>query len=60
MRMQQAKRLFERDPSLHVSEVAGAVGYRRPHQFAKAFHRHNGLWPKDFRRQCREERMASY
>ena len=32
-----------------VREVANRVGYRQPAQFAKAFRRHCGVSPSDFR-----------
>ena len=32
-----------------VREVAHRVGYRQPAQFAKAFRRHHGTSPSDFR-----------
>lgn len=35
--------------SLTVREIAYRVGYRQPAQFAKAFRRHHGLSPSDFR-----------
>ena len=35
--------------SLTVREVAHRVGYRQPAQFAKAFRRHHGLAPSDYR-----------
>ena len=35
--------------SLTVREVAHRVGYRQPAQFAKAFRRHVGMSPSDFR-----------
>lgn len=34
---------------LTVREVAYRVGYRQPAQFAKAFRRHHGVSPSDFR-----------
>jgi AraC-like DNA-binding protein len=34
---------------LTVREVAHRVGYRQPAQFAKAFRRHHGLVPSDYR-----------
>src|ERR671924_675807 len=34
---------------LTVREVAYRVGYRQPAQFAKAFRRHHGASPSDFR-----------
>ena len=35
--------------ALTVREVAHRVGYRQPAQFAKAFRRHPGLAPSDYR-----------
>jgi AraC family transcriptional regulator, regulatory protein of adaptative response / methylphosphotriester-DNA alkyltransferase methyltransferase len=35
--------------TLTVREVARRVGYRQPAQFAKAFRRHVGVAPSDFR-----------
>jgi transcriptional regulator GlxA family with amidase domain len=35
--------------TLTVREVAHRVGYRQPAQFAKAFRRHHGLAPSDYR-----------
>jgi AraC family transcriptional regulator, regulatory protein of adaptative response / methylphosphotriester-DNA alkyltransferase methyltransferase len=35
--------------SLPVREVAQRVGYRQPAQFAKAFRRHIGVAPSDYR-----------
>jgi two-component system response regulator YesN len=32
-----------------VREVAHRVGYRQPAQFAKAFRRHHGVAPSDYR-----------
>lgn len=48
VRMARAAELL-RDPSLPVNRIASAVGYRRPAQFAKAFRRHHGRPPSDFR-----------
>jgi AraC family transcriptional regulator, regulatory protein of adaptative response / methylphosphotriester-DNA alkyltransferase methyltransferase len=44
VRMEQAEGLL-RDGSLRVREVADAVGYSQPAQFAKAFRRHHGRPP---------------
>ena len=35
--------------ALTVREVAHRVGYRQPAQFAKAFRRHHGVAPSDYR-----------
>jgi len=38
---------------LTVREVAHRVGYRQPAQFAKAFRRHHGVSPSDYRSSIR-------
>ena len=48
VRMDRAADLLGRD-GLRVRDVARAVGYRQPAQFAKAFRRHHGRSPSDFR-----------
>ena len=57
VRMDAAADLLGRG-SLTVREVAQRVGYRQPAQFAKAFRRHHGLAPSDFRADSRLERAA--
>src|ERR671931_201419 len=41
-----------------VREVAHRVGYRQPAQFAKAFRRHHGVAPSDYRAQRTRERRG--
>ncbi len=48
VRMSRAADLL-REGSLAVNQVASAVGYRQPAQFAKAFRRHHGAPPSSFR-----------
>jgi AraC-like DNA-binding protein len=48
VRMQKASELLG-SRALTVREVAHRVGYRQPAQFAKAFRRHKGVAPSDFR-----------
>jgi AraC-like DNA-binding protein len=48
VRMRVAAEML-RSRSLTVREVAHRVGYRQPAQFAKAFRRHHGVAPSDFR-----------
>jgi len=48
VRMERAAELL-RVPSLTVRDVARRVGYRQPAQFAKAFRRHHGVAPSDYR-----------
>src|SRR4051794_11442154 len=48
VRMQKAAEMLS-TRTLTVREVAHRVGYRQPAQFAKAFRRHQGVAPSDFR-----------
>jgi AraC family transcriptional regulator of adaptative response / methylphosphotriester-DNA alkyltransferase methyltransferase len=48
VRMERAADLL-RIRGLTVREVAHRVGYRQPAQFAKAFRRHHGVAPSDYR-----------
>ena len=48
VRMQRAAELLSRR-GMTVREVARRVGYRQPAQFAKAFRRHLGVAPSDYR-----------
>jgi AraC family transcriptional regulator, regulatory protein of adaptative response / methylphosphotriester-DNA alkyltransferase methyltransferase len=48
VRMERAAELLA-GRHLTVREVANRVGYRQPAQFAKAFRRHQGVAPSDFR-----------
>src|SRR4051794_36357661 len=48
VRMEQAAQLLH-NHSLTIRQVARRVGYRQPAQFAKAFRRHHGVAPSEFR-----------
>jgi len=48
VRMDRAAELL-REGRSPVNQVASAVGYRQPAQFAKAFRRHHGAPPSTFR-----------
>src|SRR3712207_435115 len=48
VRMERAADLLG-DGAVPVNQVASAVGYRQPAQFAKAFRRHHGTSPSAFR-----------
>jgi transcriptional regulator GlxA family with amidase domain len=48
VRMERAAEMLRQGGS-PVNEVATAVGYRQPAQFAKAFRRHHGAPPSTFR-----------
>jgi AraC family transcriptional regulator, regulatory protein of adaptative response / methylphosphotriester-DNA alkyltransferase methyltransferase len=58
VRMERAAQLLARR-SVTVREVAHSVGYRQPAQFAKAFRRHHGVAPSDFRAGRSSERLAA-
>ena len=49
IRMAEASKLLSESPPMTVREVANAVGYRQPAQFAKAFQREVGMPPTEFR-----------
>jgi AraC family transcriptional regulator, regulatory protein of adaptative response / methylphosphotriester-DNA alkyltransferase methyltransferase len=48
VRMEVASELLRQNGTT-VRQVANAVGYRQPAQFAKAFRRHHGVSPSEFR-----------
>jgi transcriptional regulator GlxA family with amidase domain len=48
IRMERAAELL-RSERLSVREIAARVGYRQPAQFAKAFRRHLGVAPSEYR-----------
>jgi AraC-like DNA-binding protein len=58
VRMDRAAEMLQ-TRGLTVREVAHRVGYRQPAQFAKAFRRHHGLAPSDFRASRRFGALAA-
>ena len=58
VRMERAAELL-RIRGLTVRDVAHRVGYRQPAQFAKAFRRHHGIAPSDFRANGRFSRLGA-
>ena len=58
VRMERAAELLSRR-AVTVREVAHSVGYRQPAQFAKAFRRHHGVAPSDFRASRAGEQLAA-
>jgi AraC family transcriptional regulator, regulatory protein of adaptative response / methylphosphotriester-DNA alkyltransferase methyltransferase len=58
VRMDRAAEMLA-SQTLTVREVAHRVGYRQPAQFAKAFRRHRGVAPSDFRATMRPGRFTS-
>jgi AraC-like DNA-binding protein len=57
VRMRRAAELLHAR-GLTIREIADRVGYRQPAQFAKAFRRHFGMSPSDFRASRRFARPA--
>lgn len=50
-RMEHAKLLMRKDPSLHSYEIAERVGLgENPHYFSQLFRKYTGVTPKDYRR----------
>ena len=49
LRMQHARNLLL-ETGLSIKEIAARSGYLRQHEFARAFHRHVGLTPSEWRR----------
>jgi transcriptional regulator GlxA family with amidase domain len=58
VRMDRAAELLENSGTT-VRDVARQVGYRQPAQFAKAFRRHHGAAPSDYRARRRFARAAA-
>src|SRR3954471_12493789 len=58
VRMDRAAEMLQ-GRGLTVREVAHRVGYRQPAQFAKAFRRHHGIAPSDYRASGRFVRPES-
>jgi two-component system response regulator YesN len=52
VRMERAQDLF-RDKSLKLYHVAAQVGYEDPHYFARAFKKHTGVTPSEYREKMR-------
>ena len=57
VRMEAAARMLV-ESRLPVRVIAGRVGYRQPAQFAKAFRRHAGVTPGEYRVRVREARAT--
>jgi AraC-like DNA-binding protein len=57
VRMERAAELLA-VRGMTIRDVAFRVGYRQPAQFAKAFRRHHGVSPSDFRASRRMARPA--
>lgn len=54
-RMERAKLLMRKDPSLHSYEIAEQVGLgENPHYFSQLFRKYTGVTPKDYRRKLEE------
>jgi two-component system response regulator YesN len=57
-RVRRAKALLA-EGNMQVSAVAERVGYQSKAEFAKAFKRHTGMRPSEYRRAMRAERGAT-
>jgi YesN/AraC family two-component response regulator len=50
LRVQEAKRLLEENPSIEIQNVAEIVGYLDPHYFTRLFKKLTGCSPTEFKR----------
>ena len=48
VRMKEARRLAEKDPSMRVSDLDYRVGFQDPKYFSTCFKKHFGIQPKEF------------
>ena len=48
VRMKEARRLAEKDPSMRVSDLAYRVGFQDPKYFSTCFKKYYGIQPKEF------------
>ena len=48
VRMKEARRLAEKDPSMRVSDLAYKVGFQDPKYFSTCFKKYYGIQPKEF------------
>lgn len=48
VRMKEARRLAEKDPSMRVSDLAYRVGFQDPKYFSTCFKKYFGVQPKEF------------
>ena len=48
IRMKEARRLAEADPTMRVSDLAYSVGFHDPRYFSTCFKKHFGIQPKEF------------
>ena len=54
VRMKEARRLAEKDPSMRVSDLAYKVGFQDPKYFSTCFKKYFGVQPKEFMDSLRE------
>jgi len=48
IRMKEARRLAEKDPSMRISDLAYQVGFQDPKYFSTCFKKYYGIQPKEF------------
>ena len=54
LRMMNAQNLLE-NTDYNITEIAEAIGYDNPLYFSRLFHKHTGLAPSSYRKQCRAQ-----
>ena len=56
IRMKEAYRMAEQDPSQRVSDLAYKVGFQDPKYFSTCFKKQFGIQPKEFMESLQEKR----
>lgn len=49
VRLERAKQLMRQDQHVMVKDVAEQVGFKNQYHFSKAFKKHTGQWPSDYK-----------
>ncbi|MDL2206656.1 response regulator [Eubacteriales bacterium OttesenSCG-928-N13] len=49
LRLERAKQMMHDEPHMMVKQIAERVGFKNQYHFSKAFKKHTGLWPTDYR-----------
>ena len=57
VRMKEARRLAEKDPSMRISDLAYKVGFQDPKYFSTCFKKYFGMQPKEFMEELKKGRI---
>jgi len=48
IRLDEAKRLMQRNPDMLIREIAESVGFKSQHHFSRVFKKNEGVWPTKY------------